>query len=86
MKGKIGQSMSFGLPVVTTRIGAEGMDLVNERNALIADKPEEFGNAVVRIHKEKNLWEKISINSLKHIDENYSEKQISLRIQEVFSD
>jgi len=29
MKGKIGQSMSLGLPVVTTSIGAEGMDLEN---------------------------------------------------------
>ena len=26
MKGKVGHSMGFGLPVVTTGIGAEGLD------------------------------------------------------------
>ena len=30
MKGKLGQSMSHGLPAVTTTIGAEGMGLVDE--------------------------------------------------------
>ncbi|MEM7660442.1 MAG: hypothetical protein AAF399_30340, partial [Bacteroidota bacterium] len=31
MKGKIGHSLSYGLPVVTTGIGAEGMGLVDGR-------------------------------------------------------
>ena len=37
MKGKIGQSMSYGLPVVTTSIGAEGIMLQDDETALIAD-------------------------------------------------
>ena len=27
MKGKVGQAMSLGLPIVTTSVGAEGMHL-----------------------------------------------------------
>ena len=30
MKGKVGQSMQLGLPVVTTTIGAEGMQLKHQ--------------------------------------------------------
>lgn len=35
VKGKIGQSFSYGLPVVTTSIGAEGMHLTDGLNVLI---------------------------------------------------
>ena len=57
MKGKIGHSMSFGLPVVTTSIGAEGMDLVDRKHALIADSPEDFARAVVELYGDERLWE-----------------------------
>jgi glycosyltransferase involved in cell wall biosynthesis len=64
MKGKIGQSMSFGLPVVTTSIGAEGMNLMHGENALIADSPAEFASAVVRLYTDDALWERMSTKSL----------------------
>ena len=34
MKGNIGQALSYGLPVVTTPIGAEGMGLQTEAKHL----------------------------------------------------
>ena len=48
MKGKIGMAMAFGLPVVTTSVGAEGMGLVDGTHALVADDPASFAEAVVR--------------------------------------
>ena len=35
MKGKIGEAMAYGLPSVTTSIGAEGMGLVDGVDALL---------------------------------------------------
>jgi hypothetical protein len=40
MKGKIGEAMAAGLPVVTTPIGAEGMGLVDGMSALISSTAE----------------------------------------------
>ena len=37
IKGKIGEALGNGLPVVTTPIGAEGMGLKNEEQILVAD-------------------------------------------------
>ena len=37
VKGKINQSMSYGVPVVTTSIGAEGLEAVDGEDILIAD-------------------------------------------------
>ena len=50
VKGKIGEALAHGLPVVTTTVGAEGMDLVDGEHALIADGAQELAAAVVRLH------------------------------------
>src|SRR5581483_2618756 len=47
MKGKIGQSLSLSLPVVTTSIGLDGYALKHERNCLVADDAETFADAIV---------------------------------------
>jgi glycosyltransferase involved in cell wall biosynthesis len=84
MKGKIGQSMAYGLPVVTTTIGAEGIGLKNDVNALIADEPEEFADSVIRLYTDEELWEGISMNAIEHIERNYSKEAIGRKISEVF--
>lgn len=81
MKGKIGQSLGLGLPVVTTSIGAEGMMLENDVQVLIADDPVEFANTVIRLYSDAELWRKLKMNGLKHISEHFSETLISNKIQ-----
>jgi len=63
VKGKIGQAFEYYLPVVTTSIGAEGMKLVQERNALIYDAKEEFASAILNLYGNKSLWLELQQNS-----------------------
>jgi len=72
LKGKIGQSMAYGLPVVTTSIGAEGMGLADGYNVLIADDEEQFANKVVEVYHDRRLWETLSLNARTLIEQNYS--------------
>jgi GT2 family glycosyltransferase/glycosyltransferase involved in cell wall biosynthesis/2-polyprenyl-3-methyl-5-hydroxy-6-metoxy-1,4-benzoquinol methylase len=72
VKGKIGQSMAYGLPVVTTSIGAEGMGITDGHHALIADDEESFAMAVIKLYQDPGLWEKLSLNSRTLIEQNYS--------------
>lgn len=60
IKGKVGMSMSVGLPVVSTSIAAEGMSLTEGENILIADDAEAFANTIVRIYQDEVLWKRIS--------------------------
>jgi glycosyltransferase involved in cell wall biosynthesis len=85
MKGKIGQSMAYGLPVVTTTIGAEGIGLKNEINALISDAPEEFADSVIRLYSDEELWKGISLNAVDHIERNYSKEAVSRKIAGLFA-
>lgn len=50
MKVKIAEAMSYGLPIVTTKHGAIGYDLVDGENGFIADTPDEFAEAIRTYH------------------------------------
>lgn len=80
MKGKIGQSLSYGLPVITTSIGAEGMELVNETDFLLANLEEEFAKRISILYNDEELWFKLSKASLASIDR-YSPLKIKSEIQ-----
>jgi glycosyltransferase involved in cell wall biosynthesis len=86
MKGKIGQSMAYGLPVVTTTIGAEGIGLIDGENALISDDPKEFAEATIRLYEDEKLWHKLSKKSMEHIDANYSRRAFAGRIERIFNE
>jgi glycosyltransferase involved in cell wall biosynthesis len=73
MKGKIGQALSFGVPIVSTSIGTEGMGLLNERHLLVADSAPAFAAAVVRLYRDDDLWQRISIAGQDHVRNSFSE-------------
>jgi hypothetical protein len=83
MKGKIGHSLEYGLPVITTDIGVEGMELINNQNVLLANTETEFATQILKLYSNKELWEMISSNSLGAI-EKFSPARIKERLQEIF--
>lgn len=60
LKGKIGQSISYGVPVVTTQVGAEGFGFVDGRDYLHAESAADFARAIVRLHGDEGLWSRIA--------------------------
>ena len=62
MKGKVGEAMAHGLPVVVTTVAAEGMDLTDGVTALIADSAPDFAGAVVRLLGDEELRQRLSRN------------------------
>ena len=81
MKGKLGQALSVGLPVVTTTIGAEGMGLQAEETALIADDPEDFAQAVYQLYTDSVLWDKLSQQGHTYIEQQYGENAVRKKLQ-----
>jgi len=68
IKGKIGQSLEFGLPLVTTSIGAEGFNFKENRNIIVGNKSQEIVENILLLYKNKEVWEKISSDSKKVIE------------------
>ena len=85
MKGKLGHALSVGLPVVTTTIGAEGMGLLEEETALIADEPDQFADAVCRLYTDSTLWETLSHQGKEYIEQYYGEAAVHDKLRDLLS-
>jgi SAM-dependent methyltransferase len=64
IKGKVVTAMSHGVPNVVTTIAAEGIGITDGTDALVADSPEAFADAVVRMYTDEALWNRVSTNGL----------------------
>lgn len=83
LKGKIGEAMAAGVPVVTTSIGAEGFPVKNGEECFITDSTTEFANKCNQVINDKDLWNSFSVNSKIMLYKNYSPGVVSGKIQEV---
>lgn len=79
VKGKIGQSMEYGLPLITTTTGAEGFDFNEYYKNVVEDNAEEFANKLIEIYYNETLWNSLSKNSatvLKPFSEDFTTQNI----------
>ena len=67
MKGKIGHSLEYSLPIISTTIGAEGMQLTHDYNCLLANDTASFAEAIIELYFNKEKWELLSSRSLEAI-------------------
>ena len=68
LKGKVGESLAAGVPVVGTTIAAEGFDRP-ERGMLIADTAAEFAEAIMRLENDDELWACLSAGGRELVSE-----------------
>lgn len=85
VKGKIGQSIEHGLPVVTTSIGAEGMYLKDGESCLEANEAKEFAQAVVKLYRDKKLWDTIQKEARVSLVEHFSVEKATKDIRKIIN-
>jgi len=85
LKGKIVEAMGAGIPVVTTSVGAEGMELVHGGTALIADSPEAFAGSIVRLCTDQDLHARLSRSSLEHAKARWDPSVVTPRLLETMA-
>ena len=76
MRVKILDAWCWGLPVVSTGIGAEGALIRDGENILIADSAEAFGDAVMQVLGEPSLREHLIQNGRRWVEENYDWRRV----------
>jgi glycosyltransferase involved in cell wall biosynthesis len=76
VKGKIGDALSYGLPVVTTDVGAEGMGFENGKHILIANDAASFAEMVIRVYRRRELWEQLAEAGYQHISKFFSPEAV----------
>jgi GT2 family glycosyltransferase/glycosyltransferase involved in cell wall biosynthesis len=86
VKGKINQSMAFGVPVVATSMAIEGMELKDREDILVADEPEAFARALIELYQSEELWTRLSENGIAKTRALYSTEAARKKLEFLFSD
>lgn len=84
VKGKVNQSMGFGVPVIATDIAVEGMGLTNRKHAMIANEPEAFAEALVEVYEDEQLWQRLSDNAIQLTRERFSRETATKTLTRLF--
>ena len=85
MRVKILDAWSWGLPVVSTTIGAEGIHVQNENNLLLGDSAPAFAHAVIRVLKDPTLAQQLGQNGRQTVTERYDWRVIYSAWDEVYA-
>ena len=72
--------MAMGRTVVTTMIGAEGIQYSEYENIIIADTPAKMVEVICKIIKEPKEAQRIGCNARKLVEEVYDNKKIIDRL------
>lgn len=70
---KILEAFSFNRPVISTSIGAEGIEAMPDRDILLADSPFEFAQRCLELMARPELRDRLASNGLRLVQEKYSE-------------
>lgn len=83
VKGKIGQAIEHGMPVVSTSIGAEGMFLQDGVSAMVGDTEEAFAKKVLALYGDKKQWTAVQKNARKVLAEHFSPEHATKALKSV---
>jgi len=83
LKGKIAEALSFGLPVVSTKIGAEGFDLKDQECIFVGDSVEDFSEMVLKLLSNKELWEIAHRSTRDYVRKAFSKDIFVQKISEI---
>ena len=81
---KILESLSMGKAVVTTTVGAEGLEVASGRDCVIADAPKDFARAVVELLADPERAAELGANGRSLVLERYDWSMLALQLGRVW--
>jgi glycosyltransferase involved in cell wall biosynthesis len=84
VKGKVNQAMAHGQPVVATPAAVEGIHATDGQDVLVAASAPEFADAVVRLHEDEALWDRLSREGLRNVERHFSTAAAERDIKRLF--
>jgi glycosyltransferase involved in cell wall biosynthesis len=84
MRVRILEGLAYGEAIVTTTVGLEGIDVVPGREVLVADTPQDFAEAVIRLLENFELRKEIGANGRERVERSYDWQVVLRSIKELY--
>jgi glycosyltransferase involved in cell wall biosynthesis len=83
---KVLEAMAASVPVVSTRLGAEGLAVTHGTDILLGDSPTEIADAVVSLNYGTALWFDLTANALRLVQQKYDWVAIGEKLSAIYAD
>lgn len=70
IKIKVLEAMSYQVPVITSNIGIEGLDVVKNMDLYVASTPKEYADFIIKLHDDDSLRQTIALNGYDYVKNN----------------
>lgn len=84
MRIKIIEGMALGKSIVSTPIGAEGINITPNKNIIIASSPKSFSEAISQLIDNRQLFDEIGANAIEFINENFDNLAAASKLIEFY--
>jgi sugar transferase (PEP-CTERM/EpsH1 system associated) len=81
---KILEALAMGKAIVSTTVGAEGLDLRDGEEILIADEPTAFADAVIRLLTDSKLRRRVGENGRARVERDYDWRSIGKKLYTLY--
>lgn len=82
---KILEAWAFGVPVVSTAVGADGLDAKDSVHLLIADGPADFAQASLRALRDQALRDRVAAAGSRLLAERFSVRSVQHQVDDVLA-
>jgi glycosyltransferase involved in cell wall biosynthesis len=81
---KILEALAMGKAIVSTTVGAEGLDLRDGEEILIADEPTAFADAVIRLLTDSELRRRVGETGRIRVEQDYDWRSIGKKLYTLY--
>ena len=84
MRVKIIEAMAAGKVIITTPVGAEGIEITNNQDAILANDADNFIEAIKNLYTDHNLYLHIAKNASNFVKVHFDSKKITSALVEFY--
>ncbi|PWK85721.1 GT2 family glycosyltransferase [Fulvimonas soli] len=83
IKSKVVEALQWGLPLVTTSVGAQGLDNLG-RVARVTDEVDAMVEAIRELLTDDQIWHELSTASSRYAEQHFSRQSMRVALAEIF--
>ena len=84
MRVRILEAFAYGMPVVTTTVGLEGIQATSDSHVLVADTPADFANSTSELLENASLQAKLALNGRELASRKYDWQAVLSAMKQIY--